>query len=414
MKLRSVKQYLSVIFILSASHAGFSQGLVDVPLITLWPDNMLKSEFNSSMSLLSEDPDNDVKSFAAGFNYGGYPATIALNASYTMFKSVNSWLSIPFLGAGAVTYEDFRKNFTARKKKTDEHEFNRAQFVGNFAAGSGLILKNRFFNIGLMTGLNADDAFDEHRIKFIYGVFPVLNTEEYPLLGFLKKISGFLYKNADAINNARIENLYYMLNLAFKRPLGLSVFELYTYNGLNDFIPGYDLSYNSYNIRHSDKSDRIVHSFELDSKGRSFKTVNYGLRIGSRSFVVDLNYLMIDGGLYVYAEQVGPDGVIYSIVYGNDIDYSNIDRDRLKKYKYPFGLNGFPSATFYFMSKERENFYWFLRFNTLKFNPHAVIEEFVPYIIVPNWGGVYQHDGVAYALEVHALIYISFSIKMLF
>ncbi|MCL1865739.1 MAG: hypothetical protein FWF73_08020 [Spirochaetes bacterium] len=44
MKPQSAKRYLLVIFILLASHAGFSKGLVDVPLITLWPDNMLKSD----------------------------------------------------------------------------------------------------------------------------------------------------------------------------------------------------------------------------------------------------------------------------------------------------------------------------------------------------------------------------------
>ncbi|MCL1834367.1 MAG: hypothetical protein FWG49_07695 [Leptospirales bacterium] len=397
------------IFILLASHAGFSRGLVDLPLITLWPDNMIKSEFNSSMSLLSEDPNNDVKSFASGLHLLGLEAFATLNTSYTMFKNINEWFSIPIFGAGAITYSDYKANFTARKGKTEKEDFHITKFVGNFAAGSGIILKNRFFNIGLMAGFNTDNAFDEHKTKFIYGVFPVLNTEEYPLLGFLKKISGFLYKNEAETKKARIENLNYMLNFTFKRPFGLAVFELYTYNGLNDFSPGYDFSYFTYKFDYLDKSNSNVRSFELDPAGSIYKTINYGFRIGSRSFVVDVNYLVIDGGLYVYDK-----GVIEEVIYGNDIDNLNIDRDYLRDYKYPFGLKGFPSATFYFISKDNENFFWFLRFNTLKSKINAVVEEFVPYIIVPSWGGVYKKDGVSYGLGGFLCMDIRFSIKIVF
>ena len=379
MKLKFAKYYL-ILFILLISHKGFSQDLLNFPLITLQANNMVKSDFYSLMSYLSEDPNEDFGSFSASGSFMG-PVALSVGISYLKFKSINDWFSLPFFGSGSISG------------------------VGNSAfGGTGIILKNRFLKIGLMGGLyynnfskydNDSKVFYNDDTKYDFGLFPVLNTKEYPILSFLEKIDGFLYSDEKEVTDARIQTLNYLLNISFKPIFGLSVLEIYTRKNKNDFMYGFDLSnikmriLNTSYWESAQKANPLGSRYEVhtgsDPDANIFKTTIYGLRIGKEHFVVDLNYLTIDDGLKVYIDDI----------------------QGYKDYDFPFGLNGFPSVVLNFITEDNDDGLsgWYMRFSTLTYLG-------MPYI--PEIGITFRSNKNSYFISWTAPITINFSYRIIF
>ena len=325
-----------IVFILLVCHnKGFLQAQ-ELPIITLQVDSMIRQQFHVLMTDWARDFNSSGKidSFQLGSSYSS--PFRGVNTSYMLFAEIADWCYIPLFGAAATSC--FDSNLSAY----------------SYSAGSGIIFKNRFFMLGLMGGLyNGKVEYDKMDLYFeetvgrvtkttksYYGAFPVFNTEDYPLLGFLKKIDGYLnYNEANAknveknINNA----LNYMLRFTFKQFLGLSVFELYTEKGINDFQPGFDLS--SYYIQVSGNKFKIANEENADI----FNTVRYGLQIGGDYFVVVLELLTINSVFSDPSRNIQQDYQYYNIL----------------------GLNAFPSVTFKLTSPDNKNTWFALRYNTL-------------------------------------------------
>jgi hypothetical protein len=335
MEHRKIKQYLAIILIVWVCQTGFSKD-AEMPRITVQVDNLVKESFNDSMQKVPENPVNDITSIDMGFSILG-PIGVCVDGSYMIFKNINNLVSIPLFAAGGI-------GFTG----------------GSLYAGSGIIFKNRYFDLGLMAGLYIGtlrvdgtkryDAERENTTKFDYGIFPILNTAEFPWLSFIEKIYGFLYNNEPDVSDKKFDSFNFLLNVVFKRFSRLSVLELYTYKGVNDFFPGYDLSNYTMKIGNAALYNITTHeNYDLGGNGayvdggsdaNVYKTLTYGLRIGGDNFMVDINYLTVS--------------------------------DLVVDYKYPYSLNGFPSVTLNFsLSKLFEigpsegKIGWFLRFSTL-------------------------------------------------
>ena len=342
MKQLIIKQSLTLVFILLVCHKVFSQ----VPLVTMQIDNQIKENFHLSMLYLSENTDTTFVAGGGDTSYFGPLGAYLFNISALQFRNINGIFSLPLFAGGALALH------------ADSYGYS-------VSGGSGIIFKSPYFMLGAMAGVYVDgryyvQGFDDGRdnnprtIRPTFGLFPLFNTAKYPLLSyFLKKIDGFVYSNEPEINDTRIETLNYLLNISFRRFFALSVLELYTRNGINDVMIGYDLSNFSMEIENKSLNN-IGNTFTVTDSpdARGYKTIGYGLRIGGERLVADLNYLTIEN---------------------------------LGDYKYPFGFNGFPSVTFNYsfedtnkLSVWSEFIKWsgfFLRFSTLNLSGKPYIPD---------------------------------------
>jgi len=339
------RQYLTVVFILLVCHNGFSRD-VDMPIITLQVDKQLKGSFYNTMLYLAENPGSDAQSIDFGTSILG-PLGLSVNGSYMIFKNINGLLSIPLFVGGAVGMQG-----------------------RSVSAGSGIIVKNQFFLLGIMAGLYTGMITSETgaarwergttTTKIDFGLFPVIDMEKYPFFNlFLKSIDGFVYSNEPEVKDIKISTINYLLNISLKRFLRLSVLDLYMRNGANDFMYGYDLSNytvvieNLANRPRSNTFSQVAYDlggnqFSISGAydAKIYKTTRYGLRVGGDFFMMDLSYLTINDNLVAYDPTI------------NDV----VD------YKYPFGLNGFPSVTFNFSYERKKGWFdgdLFFRFSTL-------------------------------------------------
>jgi len=296
---------------------------VEIPLITAQVDSLVKEDFNTAMLNLAERSDKTVGVFDFGLGIG---PGLLVNGSLLTFININNWFSLPLFVAGGGGMWNGGAAYRGGWER------------GSFSIGSGFIIKNRYFLLGLMAGFYSETEFDrleakEKTNKFDFGIYPVFNTSQYPWLSFLEIIYGYLANTEPKVSDIKIDSFNYLLNLTFKPILALSVLELYTRKGINNFIPAYDLS-----------------KTPIFGGDNIYKTNTYGLKIGIDPFWVDLNYQIVDGKLltYTYIDERS--------------DYEYVD------YEYPFNLNGFLSATFNFsikfLSGKDSKIGWFLRFST--------------------------------------------------
>jgi len=325
---QKAKRYLTIIFILAVCHKGFSKD-VEIPLITVQVDSLVKEDFNTAMLKLSGNPDKTVGVFDLGLSISGLLG-LSVNSSLLTFININNWISLPVFAAGGIG--------------SDVGLDTGADGLGSVFVGSGIIVKNRYFLLGLMAGLYSETVFrhideKEKTTNFDFGIYPVFNTSQYPWLSLVEKIYGYLVNTEPEVSDIKINSFNYLLNLTFKRFTNLSVLELYTRRGTNDFIPGYDFS-----------------NIPVFGGDTIYKTYTYGLKIGIDPFWVDLNYLIVEGELLTYkytgGKYVGDEYVFFEYV----------------DYEYPLNLNGFLAVTFNFSMKalggEGLKAEWFLRFST--------------------------------------------------
>ena len=351
------KRFFVVVFLL-LFHLGFSEEIItELPLLTTRADNMIRNDFSGLMMYVTKYPNNDLYAINMGTSLFG-PFELQSQASFPYIKNINNWISVPFFIAGTAS------------------DYMSPNPQGSLFAGSGIIIKNRFFYLGLTGGLLLDESTPK---VFDFGIFPIFNTAEYPILGsFLEKFYGYFFSSEPEISDTRIDNLNYLLNISFKRILGLSVLELYTRSGYNDFRPEYDLSNMSVSISEWGGMIGGKHIFEVYTGIDSsiYRTNVYGLRIGGERFMVDLNYLKIEG--------------LKSPIYDSyELEvWNNYVTIGYKDYEYPFSwLDGFPSVTLnFYMPNYLENSKFFVRFNTLQ----SANTLALPYI--PDVGVVYQGE----------------------
>jgi len=342
------KNLLTAFCICFFTITGYSEDL-KVPLVTLDASNMIKKDFEMAMSELSEYADNDFGSIVLGSGLlFGLPQWSG-NLSGLYIKNITRWFSLPlFAGAAGNLIGD-----------NGENELT-------LFGGGGIIIKNRFFYLGLIGGARGffTSAYEKERgennyAKFEYGIYPILNTEEYPILSyFLKEITAFLIPNESDSRVGKFDVLNYGLQFVFKGLFRLPVFDLYTISGHNNFMPEFDFSTSNMYIEPTDFFEHNIggNAFRYGtgyfgtSESKIHKTFIYGLRVGSNRFVVDLNYLIIDE--LNALEQINS----YIGVGRNDIERIYGD------YDYPYGLNGFPSVTFNYTDDDAR---FYVRFSTL-------------------------------------------------
>ncbi|MDR0443656.1 MAG: hypothetical protein LBH44_09640 [Treponema sp.] len=323
---------------------------LELPLITTQANKMIISDFSNIMFYMSaayqeNELDDDIMAVSMGTSLLG-PLELSGQVSFSYIKYINDWIYVPFLVSG--TAFDFISS-----------EYPK----GSLFAGSGIIITNRFFMLGLMSGLLLDSNTSK---LFDFGVFPILNTSEYPYLSIIEKIYGFLYSNEENIADIKLDKLNYLLGITFKRFRVLSVLEVYIRNGYNDFRPEYDLSNIGVKIGQLGGLVGDSHVFTIDSNSKIYRTNVYGLRIGGERFIVDLNFLTIEDLETPIYDPWNKD------LWGNEIIIG------YKNYDYPISwLEGFPSVTFNFRNVFDTNGSIFVRFNSLN-SAHTLALPFIP------------------------------------
>lgn len=338
------KRHFCLVFLLLLINAVFAEEIItELPLLTTRANRLAASDFSNLMLYVSEYPNDDLYALNLGISFLG-PFELSSQGAFSYIFNINDWFSVPLFIAG-VAYD-----YIGPEPKS------------SLFTGSGIIIKNKYFKLGLTGGYLSDSNTQK---TFDGGIFPVFNTSEYPLLSsFLEKIYGYFYSSEEQVSDTRIDNLNYLLNISFKQFLGLSILELYTRSGYNDFRPEYDLSNTAVGIKNDNSH---VFGTNIGVEERIYRTNVYGLRIGGSRFMADLNYLIIeDLKVPLYAP------------WGEIMEY--------KDYEYPISLlEGFPSVTLNFYTPDYlENSMFFVRFNTLN---HTFKSEF-PYI--PDLGIVAQ------------------------
>lgn len=340
----TIKIVLSVVFcVFVCQTAGAEYYRKTLPLITLSSNEIIKDEFYHQLKGLSDDKDSLlVNNAVTGF--GIFDLGWQVGISY--IKNVNSWLSIPVFGAGVLAL-DTTGGFDSG---------------GNYFLGSGLIIKNRFLDLGLtagyLSGKNTDKNSD-------FALYPVIKASEFSFLIFLDEISGYFYSNKKA-SDINIVDLNFLLNIAFKGIGSLTVLELYMHSGQNEFRPELGLQNNRMIVSEWGGITKGGPYYALSkSEGQILNTDVYGIRIGGEHIVVDINYLSISGN------------------FGDAVyNYDNPDEiiDYLEFENYPFNwLKGFPSATLnWFFERWNEGMMGlFTRFNTI-YTKGTIGKPYVP------------------------------------
>jgi hypothetical protein len=352
------KLFFSCIFIILICQVGFTQN-VDVPLITDNAGNMIKSDFEIQMANLPEnDLENihDILTFGIGHFHDGLWSFMLGGIHFARFTD---WLYLPlFFGLAA----------------NDASSYGYASFYG----GGGILIRNQYFSLGLIGGLHGtyaitDNSYlvffgDDYKYNFDYGIYPSLNTGEYPFLRYLETIQGYLVPNDPAAEIDSFKYFGYGLEFIFKRLFGLPIFDLYTDSGINKFMFGYDFSSFPMVLKPSGKAggNTLEYGSSINNIGNIYGTVSYGMRIGFGDstrghHIFDINYLMLDD---------------------------------VFEYDYPYKLNGFPSLTYTIIGYADGGNYFhgetitgalFMRFSTINFSG-------LPY--VPDVGMWTQVGGV--------------------
>lgn len=347
------------IFVITVYHVGFTQS-VDVPLITDNAGNMIKRDFENTMSNLPEnhlDNIHDIFTFGIGHFHNGLWGFMSGGIH---FARLADSLYLP-LFFGLAT--------------NDASDYGYASFYG----GGGILIRNQYFNLGLIGGLLGtyaitDDSYlvffgDDYKYNFDYGIYPSLNTSKYPFLRYLETIRGYLVPNDPAAEIDSIKYFGYGLEFIFKGLLGLPIFDLYTDSGINKFMFGYDFSSFPMVLESTGKAggNTLSYGSSINNIGSIYRTVSYGMRIGfwdltkTGHHIFDINYLMLND------------------TFG---------------YDYPYNLNGFPSLTYTIIGYNDGGAYFhgetityalFTRFSTINFSG-------LPYI--PDLGMWVQVGGV--------------------
>jgi len=377
--------FFSCLFIIIIYQVSFTQS-VDVPLITDNASNMIKSDFEIQMSNLPEnylENIHDILTFGIGHFQGGLWSFMVGGIH---FARLTDWLYLP-LFFGLAT--------------NDASSYGYASFYG----GGGILIRNKYFSLGLIGGLLGtyaitDDSYliffgDDYKYNFDYGIYPSLNTGEFPFLHYLERIQGILFPNDpdNKIDNSKQENKYkyfgYALEFLFKRLFGLPIFDLYTDSGINKFMFGYDFSSFPMVLEPSGNAggNTLKYGSSINGIGNIYNTVSYGLRIGfgdsiKGHHIFDINYLILDDSF---------------------------------EYDYPYKLNGFPSLTYSIIGYADGGSYFhgetityalFLRFSTINFSG-------LPY--VPDIGMWTQVGGVTSINMMYSYpLTFTFSMRMSF
>ena len=329
------------IFFIIILQISFAEEL-NVPLITDNAGNLIKSDFEIQMTNLPEDYlDNihDILTFGIGHFHDGLWSFMTGGIH---FARLTDWIYLPlFFG------------FAGNEASNFGH--------ATFYIGGGILIRNQYFSLGLIGGLFGTYAFTEdtyfilfgndYKFNFDYGIYPSLNTSEYPFFRYLETIKGYLVPNDPA---AEIDDFMYFgygLEFIFKYLLGLPIFDLYTDSGINKFMFGYDFSSFPMVLKPSGKAggNTLEYGNSVNNIGNIYRTVSYGIRIGFGDYIIghhtfDINYLMLDDSF---------------------------------EYDYPYKLSGFPSITYSIIGYADGGSYFhdeiisyglFTRFSTINFS----------------------------------------------
>lgn len=305
------KLLFSTIFFMIIIQISFAEDL-DVPLLTDNAGNLIKRDFEIIMSNLPKDHLEDIYgslTFGIGRFQGGLWCFMLGGIHLIKFTD---WLYLPlFIGLAT----------------NDASSYGYASLY----AGSGVLIRNQYFSLGLKGGIFGtyaitDDTYlfffgDDYKYNFDYGIYPRLNTSQYPFLRYLEAIQGYLFPNNSASEMDSFKYFGYVLQFIFKGLLGLPIFDLYTNSGINKFMFGYDFSSFPMVLTPSENigGNTLEYGSSINNIGNIYRTVSYGMRIGfwdsshTGHHVFDINYLMLDSSV---------------------------------EYDYPYNLNGFPSITY--------------------------------------------------------------------
>jgi hypothetical protein len=339
MKKVGIAIILSGLFVLVAGQllcADESTDHLKIPLISSSSKVLFREDFRRITEIIAKSDDASSRETARlAMPYSDKHSLVLWNFTYGYFYPFADWLYLPMYGGLTMGY--------GLGEGADA--FSNISML----LGSGLLFDFEYLTLGISLDFSYDSnsgyALVSDFPKYLepgFGLYPVLNTGNYPFLRYLEKITGEFSVKATESPDAIFESLAWASKLVFNYLFKIPVFDLYVKSGKNDFFPEYDLSENY----------------------TGFKSLTYGCIIGTETFSVEGNYTMITG----------------TMVQGK---YPTVTDSQEKMIHYPFGLNGFPSLTFHWYPGFQDS-YWYLRLSTAQAMLLLSEDDVKKYPVIPT------------------------------